>query len=54
MSTRYSTSLLALCLLTAAAALLSPVVAQQWVEPQWVMLRTPDGHPDLQAEQNRQ
>ena len=47
MSPRYSTSLLGLCLATAAAALLSPAAAQQWVMP-----RTPDGHPDLQGKWN--
>ena len=44
MSTRSSTSLLGLCLVTVAAGLLSPAAAQQWVMP-----RTPDGHPDLQG-----
>ncbi len=44
MSMRSSTSLLGLCLATVAAALLSPVAAQQWVMP-----RTPEGHPDLQG-----
>ena len=44
MSTRYSTSLLVLCLATAAAGLFSAAAAQQWVMP-----RTPDGHPDLQG-----
>ena len=44
MSMRYSTSLLGLCLVTAATGLLSPAAAQQWVMP-----RTPDGHPDLQG-----
>ena len=44
MSIRYSTSLLGLCLATAAAGLLSPAAAQQWVMP-----RTADGHPDLQG-----
>ena len=44
MRTRYSTSLLGLCLVTAAAGLLSPAAAQDWVMP-----RTPDGHPDLQG-----
>lgn len=44
MRTRYSTSLLGLCLVTAAAGLLSPVAAQEWVMP-----RTPDGHPDLEG-----
>jgi len=44
MSTRYSTSLLGLCLVTAASGVLSSAAAQQWVMP-----RTPDGHPDLQG-----
>ena len=44
MSTRSSTSLLGLCLVTVAAGLLSPAAAQQWVMP-----RTPEGHPDLQG-----
>ena len=47
MSIRYSTSLVGLCLATAAAGLLSPAAAQQWVMP-----RTPDGHPDLQGNWN--
>jgi hypothetical protein len=33
-----------LCLTTAAAGSLTPVAAQQWVVP-----RTPQGHPDLQG-----
>ena len=49
MSIRYSTSLLGLCLATAAAGLLSPVAAQRWVMP-----RTPDGHPDLQGNWNNE
>jgi len=44
MSTRYSTPLLGLCLAIAAAGLLSPTAAQQWVMP-----RMPNGHPDLQG-----
>ena len=44
MSMRYSTSLVGLCLAVAAAGLFSPSAAQQWVVP-----RTPDGHPDLQG-----
>ena len=52
MSMRFSTSLLGLCLATAAAGLLSPAAAQQRLEPQWVMPRTPDGHPDLQGTWN--
>ena len=41
---RYSTSLLALCIATAAMGFVSPAAAQQWVVP-----RTPEGHPDLQG-----
>ena len=44
MGMRYSTSLLGLCLASAAAGVLSPTAAQQWVVP-----RTPHGHPDLQG-----
>ena len=44
MNMRHSILLLGLCLATAAAGLLSPAAAQQWVMP-----RTPDGHPDLQG-----
>ena len=44
MGKRYSTSLLGLCLATAAAGVLFPAAAQQWV-----VSRTPDGHPDLQG-----
>ncbi len=44
MSMRYSTSLLGLCLATAAAGILSPASAQQWATP-----RTAWGHPDLQG-----
>ena len=44
MNIRYSTSLLGLCLAIAGAGFLSPAAAQQWVMP-----RTPDGHPDLQG-----
>ena len=49
MSMRYTTSLLGLCLVTAATGILSPAVAQERLETQWVMPRTPDGHPDLQG-----
>ena len=45
MGTRYSTSLLGLCLMTAAAGFLCPSTAQLWVVP-----RTPAGHPDLQGD----
>ncbi len=44
MNMRHSVLLLGLCLATAAAGLLSPAAAQQWVMP-----RTPEGHPDLQG-----
>lgn len=44
MGTPYSSWLLGLCLVTAGTGLLSPAAAQQWVLP-----RTPDGHPDLQG-----
>ncbi len=44
MSTRYSTWFLGLCLATAVAGILSSASAQQWVVP-----RTPAGHPDLQG-----
>ncbi len=43
MSMRRSISLLGLCIATAAAGLVSPAAAQ------WVLPRTPDGHPDLQG-----
>ena len=54
MNIRYPSLLLGLCLATAAAGLLSPAAAQQSVEPQWVMPRTPDGHPDLQGNWNNE
>ena len=41
---RYSTLFGGLCIATAAAGFFSPTAAQQWVMP-----RTPDGHPDLQG-----
>ena len=44
MSTRISPSLLGLCIVTAAAVLLSPASAQQRMMP-----RTADGHPNLQG-----
>ncbi len=49
---RYSTSLSGLCLVgtclvIAAAGLVSPSAAQEWVPP-----RTADGHPDLQGQWN--
>ena len=49
MRTRFSTSILGLCLASAVAGLLSPAAAQQWVLP-----RTPDGHPDLQGNWNNE
>ena len=72
MSIRYSTSVLRLCLVTAATGLLSPtaaaglrlpgsaaglpspVGAQQGEKPEWVVPRTPDGHPDLQGNWNNE
>ena len=47
MTMRYSISVLGLCVAIAAAGLLFPAAAQQWVMP-----RTPDGHPDLQGNWN--
>jgi len=44
MNMRYSTSLLGLVIVTAVVGILSPAAAQEWVMP-----RTPDGHPDLQG-----
>ena len=44
MSVRARTSLLGLCLVTAAAGIFHSAAAQEWVAP-----RTPDGHPDLQG-----
>ncbi len=51
MSTGHSTSLLALCIAIAAGGFLSPMAAQAQARDgtQWVMPRTPDGHPDLQG-----
>ena len=48
MSMGYSTSLQGLCVLSAAAALFSPIAAQQ-LDPQWVAARYLEG----QAEQSR-
>ncbi len=47
MSMRYVTSVLGLCLAIAAVGLPPSITAQQWVMP-----RTPDGHPDLQGNWN--
>ncbi len=44
MSTRYAKATLSLCLAIAAAGVFTPAVAQQWV-----VSRTPHGHPDLQG-----
>ncbi len=51
MSMRYSTSLLGLCIAIAATAVLSPAAAQASAPDgeQWVVPRTPEGHPDLQG-----
>ena len=51
MSMRHSTSLLGLCIAIAAAGLLSPAAAQAQARDasQWVVPRTPAGHPDLQG-----
>ncbi len=55
MRTRYPISRLGLCLAIAAAGFVSPAAAaQQSVKPQWVMPRTPDGHPDLQGHWNNE
>jgi len=56
MSVRRSSLLLGLCLATAAAGPFSPTEAAGFLFPaaaqQWVMPRTPDGHPDLQGNWN--
>ena len=52
MITRYSTILVALCLMTAAEGLVASAAAQQSpasAAGSWVVPRTPDGHPDLQG-----
>ncbi|HIF07979.1 MAG TPA: hypothetical protein EYQ64_13900 [Gemmatimonadetes bacterium] len=59
MRTLDSASLLGLCLAITAAWLPSPMEAQQRsgsqrLELQWVMPRTPDGHPDLQGNWNNE
>ncbi len=51
MSIRSSTSFVALCIAIAAGGLLSPMSAHAQARDgaQWVVPRTPDGHPDLQG-----
>ena len=57
MIARCSVSFLALCFAGASAGVAPSSVTgqeptsdgQQWVEPQWLMPRTPDGRPDLQG-----
>ena len=51
MIARYSTLLLAFCLITAAEGLVYSAAAQSRANAggDWVMPRTPDGHPDLQG-----
>ncbi len=49
---RYSSILVALCLITAAQGLLAPAAAQQSqssATADWLVPRTPDGHPDFQG-----
>ena len=51
MITRYSTILVMLCLVTAAQGLVASAAAQARASAagEWVVPRTPDGHPDLQG-----
>ena len=52
MIARYSSILVVLCLITAAQGLLAPAAAEQSQRSatgDWVMPRTPDGHPDFQG-----
>ncbi len=52
MIARYSSLLVAFCLITAAQGLLAPAAAQQSqssANADWVVPRTPDGHPDFQG-----
>jgi len=51
MIARISSIFVALCLITAAEGLLAPAAAQQSQASagDWVMPRTPDGHPDFQG-----
>ncbi|MCH7533273.1 MAG: hypothetical protein IIB36_16170 [Gemmatimonadetes bacterium] len=51
MNMRHSSWLLGLCIAIAGAALLSPAAAQAPAPDgeQWVVPRTPEGHPDLQG-----
>ena len=52
MITRYSSILVTLCLAFAAEGLVASAAAQQsqaGASGDWVMPRTPDGHPDFQG-----
>jgi len=51
MITRYSTVLVTLCLMTAAEGLVASTAAQSRASTagDWVIPRTPDGHPDFQG-----
>ena len=51
MNMRHSSWLLGLCIAIAGSALLSPAAAQAPAPDgeQWVVPRTPEGHPDLQG-----
>jgi len=46
---RYSGILMALCLASAMSGLGRSAAAQATANGEWVLLRTPDGHPDLQG-----
>ena len=52
MIARYSSLLVVLCLITAAVGPVASAAAQQSqasASGDWVMPRTPDGHPDFQG-----
>ena len=49
MIARYSTMLVALCLVIAADGLVTSAAAQSRTSADWVVPRTPDGHPDFQG-----
>ena len=49
MSFRYSTPLLALCVVITPLVVAAPATAQSADAGRWVMPRTADGHPDLQG-----
>ncbi|MEE2898962.1 MAG: hypothetical protein VX815_10905 [Gemmatimonadota bacterium] len=49
MSLRYSSPLLALCVVITSLVVAAPVAAQSSDASRWVMPRTADGHPDLQG-----